>query len=111
MVLLMGMAIGEKDGRMSFIQRSSQMADLVQGIGVRLGYATMKSRRSEGTYTVYFTKKRLLSFRGTAEEGAEIKQEAYTGKVWCPKLPAGTWVARKNGRMFITGNTFPPETD
>jgi len=95
------------DGRMSFIQRGKQMADLVQAIGTRLGYATMCSWRSQGSYTVYFTPKKLLSFRGTAGEGAEIKQELYTGKIWCPKLPAGTWVARKKGRMFITGNTFP----
>jgi DNA modification methylase len=69
----------------------------------------MLSRRSEGTFIVYFTEKRLISFRGTAGEGAQIGQEIYTGVVWCPRLPSGTWVARKNGRVFITGNTYPPK--
>ena len=96
-----------EDGRFSFIQRSKASADMAQAIGVRLGYATMLSRRSEGSYSVYFTEKRLISFRGTNGEGADIKTEPYTGIVWCPKLPFGTWVARRNGRAFITGNTFP----
>lgn len=97
------------DGRFSFIQRSRAAADTVQAIGVRLGYATMLSRRSEGTFIVYFTRKQHISFRGTGGEGARIEKRPYTGIIWCPKLPMGTWVARKNGRAFITGNTFPPK--
>mgnify|MGYP001566275071 CR=1 FL=1 len=30
----------------------------------------------------------------------------YTGKIWCPKTPNGTWVMRYNGVVCITGNTF-----
>jgi hypothetical protein len=97
------------DGRFCFVQRDKESAGIAQAIGVRLGYATMLSRRSEATYAVYFTRKRLISFRGTAGEGAQIETRPYTGIVWCPKLPVGTWVARKNGRAFITGNTFPPK--
>ena len=111
--LLDGLVDGDghrrKDGRFCYIQRSKQNSDLVQAIGVRLGYATILSWRSEGTYTIYFTQKRLLSFRGTSGEGARIEQENYTGIVWCPRLPKGTWIARKNGRAFVTGNTFNPE--
>lgn len=110
--LLIGLVDGDghrrADGRFSFIQRDENSASLAQAIGVRLGYSTMLSRRTGNTFAVYFTRKRLISFRGTGGEGAEIMQRPYTGIVWCPKLPAGTWVARKNGRSFITGNTFPP---
>jgi len=97
------------DGRMSFIQRSEICADTAQAIGVRLGYATMKTYRSTDTFTIYYTTKRLISFRGTAGYGDDIGTMQYTGVVWCPRLPAGTWVARRNGRAFITGNTFPPK--
>jgi DNA modification methylase len=111
--LLLGLVAGDghrrTDGRFSFIQRNQYGADMAQAIGVRLGYATMRSRRSDRTFVVYFTCKRLISFRGTEGEGAEIGQVPYTGVVWCPRLPAGTWVARKNGRAFITGNTYPPK--
>lgn len=35
--------------------------------------------------------------------------EQYTGVVWCPTLPSGYWVARRAGKVFITGNSnYPP---
>jgi len=33
-----------------------------------------------------------------------IKKQHYKGKVWCPTTENGTWVARRNGIPFITGN-------
>ena len=36
----------------------------------------------------------------------------YEGTVWCPTMPLGTWVAMRNGRPFITGNSgFPKSHD
>lgn len=29
----------------------------------------------------------------------------YVGPIWCPVLPSKHWVARRNGKVFITGNT------
>ena len=29
----------------------------------------------------------------------------YTGVLWCPVTPNATWLARRNGRTFFTGNT------
>ena len=33
--------------------------------------------------------------------------ERFTGKVWCPTTSTGTWVARRKGQTFHTGNCFP----
>ena len=34
-------------------------------------------------------------------------QVPYKGRIWCPEVPGfTTWVARRNGKVFITGNTF-----
>jgi len=33
--------------------------------------------------------------------------EHYQGKVWCPTTGTGTWVARRKGTTFHTGNCFP----
>jgi hypothetical protein len=30
----------------------------------------------------------------------------YNGIVWCPRTPSGTWVARRNDCVYITGNTY-----
>jgi len=106
------------DGRQSFTQKDEHTIDLVQAVAVKLGYATKKSKRVEvregglvpgkhENFIVYFTTKRFISLRGAG--GAAISTRPYSGVVWCPKLPKGTWVARKNGRMFITGNTMPEE--
>lgn len=38
------------------------------------------------------------------------KLEQITGEtpfVWCPQTELGTWVARRNGHVFITGNSHP----
>lgn len=31
----------------------------------------------------------------------------YTGQVWCPETSNGTWLARRNGTTYFTGNTVP----
>ncbi|MFD0509375.1 DNA methyltransferase [Streptomyces chiangmaiensis] len=95
------------DGRLMFIQKDPERAGMVQALAVRLGLSATVSRHSSGTYQVFLTEHRTRSFRGTAGTGSALDRERYTGTVWCPKLPHGTWVARRNGRVFITGNTFP----
>ena len=97
------------DNRVSFVQKDTAIADMVQAIGVRLGLAATISRHEGGTWRVYFTKHATRSFRGTAGKGEPLQMQSYTGVVWCPQLPLETWVARRDGRLFITGNTFPPE--
>jgi len=94
------------DGRVCFIQKSDHCIDLVQAMAVRLGYA-VKITKSPSTWRMYLTEKRYISLRGTNGSGRNISTKKYSGVVWCPKLPHGTWVARRNGRAFITGNTFP----
>ena len=33
----------------------------------------------------------------------------YRGKVWCVRVPSGAFVARRNGQVFITGNSGMPK--
>jgi len=35
----------------------------------------------------------------------------YTGRVWCPTTPNGTWLARRDGRVFFTGNSNAIQID
>jgi DNA modification methylase len=97
------------DGRRSFVQKDKAQCDLFQALAMRLGYSATLSVRADGVGVVYVTSHRTRSFRGTNGKGSAPSVEKYTGVVWCPKLPNGTWVARRSGRPFITGNTFPPE--
>jgi hypothetical protein len=35
-----------------------------------------------------------------------VDRVKYTGKIWCPVTPNGTWVMRNKGAVVVTGNTF-----
>ena len=41
----------------------------------------------------------------TSAENLRETEEYYKGIVWCPKTPTGTWLARRNGGTYFTGNT------
>lgn len=46
--------------------------------------------------------------RYTTTDLARVTEEHYVGKMWCVKVPTGVFVARRNGKIFVTGNSgFP----
>lgn len=48
----------------------------------------------------------------TTSDLAVIEPVHYTGKVWCLRVPTGAFVARRNGKVFVTGNSgFPKSHD
>ncbi|MBU1173398.1 MAG: site-specific DNA-methyltransferase [Proteobacteria bacterium] len=97
-----------KDGRLQFIQKSKDTIDLMQLLAVRLGYKTVLSQRKCGTYALFMTDKRWLTLRTTNGKHDQLPRKEYKGTVWCPHTLTGFWLARRRGRAFITGNTFPP---
>jgi len=43
---------------------------------------------------------------------ATVTEVAYAGKVWCVEVPSGAFVGRRNGKIFLTGNSgFPKSLD
>ena len=48
--------------------------------------------------------------RFTASDLARIEPLHYTGKVWCVRVPTGAFVARRNGKVFVTGNSGFPKS-
>jgi len=40
-----------------------------------------------------------------APRGRSFTEELYTGTIWCPTTPNGTWLARHEGTVFFTGNS------
>lgn len=50
----------------------------------------------------------LGASRFTRADLARVTPTHYTGKVWCLRVPTGAFVARRNGKVFATGNSgFP----
>lgn len=95
-----------QDGRIQIIQKDKAFVDAVQILAIRLGYRATVSKRKHMGWTVFLVKRKWLGVRTSS--GSNISQVSYRGKVWCPSLASGTFVARRNGRVWITGNTFPP---
>jgi len=50
--------------------------------------------------------------RYTRTDVARVTPIRYSGIVWCVKVPTGAFVARRNGKVFVTGNSgFPKSRD
>jgi len=53
----------------------------------------------------------LRTSQYTISDLATVTPVHYQGKVWCVRVPTGAFVARRNGRIFVTGNSgFPKAT-
>jgi DNA modification methylase len=95
------------DGRACIIQKCPESIGMMQLLAMRLGYRAVVSQRSDGQHALYLTRGDWLTLRGTNGTHAPLGREEYKGVVWCPSVPTGFWIARRNGRPFITGNTYP----
>lgn len=111
--LWVGMTEGDgnqrKDGRITFVGNRSKV-DFYQALCIRLGMTCRVSPRSDtgNSFAAFVSKKKTTSLRGTNGDHNVVKQDCYyDGIVWCPSVRSGMWLARRNGRPFITGNTFP----
>ena len=82
------------------IQNNGITANSIQILGVMLGKQFGWTKHDNGLgITVTKGYKRQLK--------RNMPQRVdYAGIVWCPKTELGTWVARRNGKIFITGNTI-----
>ena len=96
------------DGRTVIVQKDYDRISMLQAIAVKLGYTARLTRRKGGTWNLFLTNRTYRGLRGTNGKGTTITKELYSGIVWCPQTPLNTFVARRNGSVFITGNTFPP---
>jgi len=95
------------DGRASIIQKDRQFLDAMQAVALRLGMRAYLSERQGGIFVLYLTKGDWLTLRSTDGVHRPLGREWYEGVVWCPAVASTFWLARRAGRTFITGNTFP----
>lgn len=96
--------IRKDDKRISITQYNKKFHDWFQILSMRLGYHPLTNN-----IHTFLTKKTKINIRNTNGKSKNIKLKKYNGKVWCPTTNNGTWIARRNGKIFITGNSFPEE--
>ena len=61
---------------------------------------------SEIEEIITFTKNRHDRYVRTMINKSDIKPVTTRSFVWCPTTPNGTWVAERNGTVYITGNSI-----
>lgn len=72
-------------------------------------YKPQSEGQSDRKLDVISDKPRTQTIRSTR---AKVTPIEYSGKMWCVESPTGAFVARRNGKIFITGNSgFPKGTD
>jgi hypothetical protein len=97
---------GHRGMTTTFAQSDSGRMDGFQMLAAMLGLRTQSRWRQRsigkpcGEATVY--KNRTLNL-----QNLQRSEEHYRGKVWCPTTGTGTWLARRKGTTFWTGNCFP----
>jgi DNA modification methylase len=101
----------KSDGRNMFIQKDSQRTELFEIANVLLGKRVISKKTNYCTNDinhVYLTNHKYMGLRTTNGTSSKIFKEYYNGKVWCPSTSNGSFVAKRNGIIYITGNSFPP---
>lgn len=90
----------------TFSQSNAGRVDGFQMLAAMLGLRTQTKWRQRdiglpcSDTTVY--QNRTLNMQNLRKT-----EEHYQGKVWCPTTGTGTWLARRKGITFWTGNCFP----
>ena len=84
-----------------FSQKNYNTVKWFEILALKLGYHTTTSlSKKQDLYYVYLCKK-----NNTGLHNAHINTVKYNGIVWCPTTKNGTWIAKRNGKVFITGNS------
>lgn len=99
-----------------FCTSKEKEANTFSALAALSGYATTTHKRwiqtnfklkngwvSPGCWMWYVN---LRKSKTTRIENMEIKPSFYSGVVWCPRTDNGTFLARRNGTTYFTGNTF-----
>jgi ribonucleoside-triphosphate reductase len=89
----------EANGRVRIYTKDPDNLDALQELCVLCGWgSTVYRRKDSGVYVLNIVRNRETYIQS-------IERRPYRGKVWCPTTRNGTFVARREGKTFITGNT------
>ncbi len=92
----------EANGRTRISKKYETMIDDLQHMAVLAGIGTTLKRRAPGGTS---TAHAVALLKHNVVSATEVTPFSYTGKVWCPTTATGTFVARRNNKVFITGNS------
>jgi hypothetical protein len=118
-----------------YVQKSKEGIDMFQALCTLAGHKTnshlIEGHLSFGKITSYHqvnifsargnkTSGQCINFHGGKRNGRDHVGRGkdfhpnepttpYNGRVWCPETEYGCFVARRNGKVYLTGNTYNEE--
>lgn len=92
----------------TYVSASRQLADDVQEIAWKCGFAPKMRPRKNGHWVVYWSESRRHGRTPNLESKSHdpITRSPYKGKVYCFEVPNEFLVTRRNGCIAIIGNTY-----
>lgn len=103
--------IYQAGGASALMQKDPRMCDAYELALILAGRSPFRNQMTGyGTSATGPRLRTLEVVRGAtqttfAPRGRNISEEVYTGRVWCPTTPNGTWLARHEGTVCFTGNS------
>ncbi|WP_373506617.1 ribonucleoside triphosphate reductase, partial [Thiocapsa sp.] len=89
----------EESGRVRIYTNDRENLDALQELCALAGYgSTVYTRKDSGVHVLNIIRNRDTYIQ-------LIERKPYRGLVWCPTTRNGTFVARRRGKTFVTGNT------
>lgn len=82
---------------------NTDIADMVQHIAFRAGYGSRQHSRLIGnnrTETLY-----VKIYKASSKMASKKEKFHYKGRIWCPTTEDGVVIFRKNGKVFVSGNS------
>ena len=92
-----------EDGRHSFIQHDKYTREWFVVLATHLGKRVTHTPQKK---TVYVTHQNYSNIHSSYFNKVVVEEE-YEGVVWCPETPNTNFIAKRNDKIFVTGNTFP----
>ncbi|WP_228011291.1 peptidoglycan-binding protein [Nonomuraea phyllanthi] len=84
-------------------------AVLLSGAGASLRRVPPRGNLKTDMWQVTVRRQRYLTPRSAARRGNanfKIQKETYHGQIWCPRTENQSWLARRKGTVYFTGNTM-----
>lgn len=102
----------KKTSTWTFSQADRDRAEAFVLVATLCGYTTsVREETRPYTYQGVTTEKTrwvvlVRQSKTTSIQHGALSAEHYTGMVWCPRTDYGTFIARRHGKVILTGNTF-----
>ena len=99
-------ADGTDDGvRRTLVQSSEARIRSFEMVCVLAGIPVNTHQLSNGMWSCALLKRARCRPLFSQSEGSVAQWVEYEGVVWCPQTDTGTWLARRNGTIYYTGNS------